>query len=295
MSFAAPAGGGRRTERIAGATEASVYAALGLPWIPPELREDRGEVEAAAAGRLPDLVERADLKGDLHAHTTATDGRATLDEMAEAARHRGLEYLAITEHSRRLTVAHGLDAVRLRRQQHEIEALNARLRGFTVLKGIEVDILEDGSLDLPDAVLRDCDVVVAAVHGAFTLSRAKQTERIMKAMDHPCVHVIAHPTGRLVAEREPYDVDIPRLLRHARDSGCILEINAHPDRLDLADVYCRQAREEGVRMVVSSDAHGVEDFDHLEYGIGQARRGWLTAGDVINTRPIAELRRLLKR
>ena len=281
--------------RIAGDTEESVYRAVGLPWIAPELRENRGEIEAAQIGKLPGLVERRDLKGDLHAHTRATDGHHSLREMALAAAARGLEYLAITEHSRRLTVAHGLDPQRLRRQMAEIDKLNAELVGITVLKGIEVDILEAGRLDLPDEVLGELDLVVGAVHSKFNLSRAAQTERILRAMDHPHFTILAHPSGRLLDAREPYDVDMLRVIRHARERGCFLELNAHPERLDLLDIHCQLARDEGVLVAISSDSHRVQDFDNLIYGVGQARRGWLAKDDVLNTRSLADLRPLLKR
>ncbi len=285
----------RGTRRIAGETEQSVYASVGLPYIEPELREDHGEIEAAQTGRLPHLVELADLRGDLHAHSVASDGHDSIRDMALAAKARGLSYMAMTEHSRRLTVARGLDPVRLARQIDEIELLNRKLEGVTVLKGIEVDILEDGTLDLPDSILSRLDVVVAAVHSKFGLPRARQTERILKALDHPRVSLLAHPTGRLIEEREPYDVDMARVIRKARAVGCHLELNAHPERLDLLDSYCRMAKEEGVLVSVNSDAHSVRDFDNLRFGIGQARRGWLEKKDVLNTRPLAEIRKLLKR
>jgi len=285
----------RGRDRIAGATEESVYRALGLPWIAPELREDRGEIAAARAGRLPRLIEVADLRGDLHAHTRATDGHDTLLAMAEAARAMGLSYLAITEHSRRLTVAHGLDPRRLAEQCDEIDRLNEELEGITLLKGIEVDILEDGSLDLPDSALARLDLVIGAVHSRFDLARTKQTERILRAMDNPYFTLLAHPTGRLIDEREPYDVDMARLIRHARQRGCYLELNAHPERLDLLDTHCTMAKEEGVLVAIDSDAHSRADFANLRFGVGQARRGWLEAADVLNTRPLPELRRLLAR
>ena len=284
---------GRR--RISSDTEESVYRAVGLPWIPAELRENRGEIEAAQDEKLPVLVELRDLKGDLHAHTKATDGHHSLKEMAQAAASRGLEYLAITEHSRRLTVAHGLDPQRLRRQIAEIDRLNAELGGVTVLKGVEVDILEAGRLDLPDEVLGELDLVVGAVHSQFSLSRTKQTERILRAMDHPHFTILAHPTGRLLDGREPYDVDMLRIIRHARERGCFLELNAQPNRLDLLDIHCQLARDEGVLVAISSDAHRVQDFDNLLYGVGQARRGWLSKDDVLNTRSLTDLRPLLKR
>jgi DNA polymerase (family 10) len=282
-------------QRIAGDTEESVYRAVGMPWIPPELRENRGEIEAARAGKLPKLVEFADLKGDLHAHTKATDGHHTLREMADAARQHGFEYLAITEHSRRLTVAHGLDPQQLRKQMHEIDKLNDQIKNITILKGIEVDILEDGALDLPDDVLSECNLVVGAVHSKFNLARAKQTERILRAMDHPHFTILAHPTGRLLDTREPYDVDMLKIIRRARERGCFLELNAHPERLDLLDIYCQMARDEGVLVAISSDAHSTQDFDNLVYGVGQARRGWLEKKDVLNTRSLKLLMPLLKR
>jgi DNA polymerase (family 10) len=282
-------------ERIAGEDEASVYKSVGLPFIAPELREDRGEIEAAHAGRLPRLVEFADLRGDLHAHTQATDGHDSLREMALAAKALGLEYLAITEHSRHLAVAHGLDPLRLARQCEEIDQLNSELDGITLLKGIEVDILEDGSLDLPDDVLARLDLVIGAVHSQFHLSRAKQTTRILRAMDHPHFTMLAHPSGRLIDKREPYDVDMLRIIRHAKTRGCYLELNAHPERLDLLDTHCQMAKEEGVLISINSDAHSTFDFANLKYGVGQARRGWLEKDDILNTRPLAALRRLLKR
>jgi len=285
----------RGAQRIAGDSEESVYRAVGLPYIPPELREDRGEIEAAHAGRLPQLVELADLRGDLHAHTNATDGHDSLRDMALAAKAQGLEYLAITEHSRRLTVAHGLDPVQLARQCDEIDRLNAQLDGITLLKGIEVDILEDGSLDLPDTVLARLDLVVGAVHSRFDLSRAKQTGRILRAMDHPHFTLLAHPSGRLIEKRAPYDVDMLHIIRHARQRGCFLELNAHPERLDLLDSHCQSAKVEGVLVSINSDAHSTFDFSNLRYGVGQARRGWLEKADVLNTRPLAALRKLLKK
>jgi len=284
----------RGAQRIAGETEQSVYACVGLPYIEPELREDHGEIEAARTGHLPNLVDMADLKGDLHAHSRASDGHDSIRDMALAARAHGLSYLAITEHSRRLKVARGLDPVRLARQIDEIDLLNRELSGVTVLKGIEVDILEDGSLDLPDSILSRLDVVIAAVHSKFNLTRAQQTDRILKALENPLVSMLAHPTGRLIDEREPYDADMPRIIRKARASGCHLELNAHPERLDLLDSHCRMAKEEGVLISVNSDAHSVHEFDNLRFGVGQARRGWLEKKNVLNTRPLAEVRRLLK-
>ena len=283
----------RGERRIAGDTEASVYLALGLAFIEPELREQRGEIDAALSHSLPALVQRSDLRGDLHAHTRESDGRESLEAMAAAARARGLEYLAITDHSPRLALAHGLDAGRLAQQIDRIDELNARLDGIVLLKGIEVDILEDGRLDLPDAVLRRLDLVVGAIHHRFDLSRDKQTDRLLRAMDHPCFSILAHPTARLIDERPGCDLDLPRVIRKARERGCFLELNAHPARLDLNDVACRMAKDEGVLVSIASDAHSSVEFDNLRFGIGQARRGWLESGDVLNTRSFGALRGLL--
>lgn len=282
-------------KRVAGETEASVFAAVGLPYIPPELREDRGEIEAAREGRLPVLVELADLRGDLHVHTRATDGHHDLATLAAEAKRRGWEYLAITDHSARLAVAKGLSVGRLEKQIDEIDALNAELSGVTLLKGIEVDILEDGRLDLPDSVLARLDLVIGAVHSHFDLPRAKQTARILRAMDHPHFTLLAHPTGREIQGRPPMDLDMERIIRHAASRGCFLELDAQPLRLDLDDVHCQMAKSYGVLVAIDSDAHTLADFDHLRFGIGQARRGWLSAEDVLNARSLARLKPLLAR
>jgi DNA polymerase (family 10) len=240
-------------------------------------------------------VELDDLTGDLHVHTMATDGHNTIEEMARAAQQLGFTYIAITEHSKRLTVTHGLDEKRLLQQIEEIDCLNQRLKGITVLKGIEVDILEDGSLDLPDPILAQLDLVIGAIHSKFHLSRAKQTTRILKAMDHPHFSMLAHPSGRLLEQREPYDVDMARIIHQASERGCYLELNAHPERLDLLDSHCRMAKEAGVLVSINSDAHTIADLANLKYAIGQARRGWLEKRDVLNTLPLQEVRRLLKK
>ena len=284
---------GRR--RIAGDTEASVYASLQMPWIPPELREDRGELQAAQRHRLPTLIEPRDLKGDLHCHTDATDGAASLEQMAEAARRLGHRYLAITDHSHHLTVAHGQDAERLARQIDAIDAWNQGRRGFRLLKGVEVDILSDGSLDLPDDILARLDIVVGAIHSDFGLSRARQTRRLLRAMDNPNLHVIAHPTGRLIGRRDALALDIDRILAHAAETGVAMEINSQPERLDLNDELARAAAEQGVRLVISSDAHDTSQLGLLRYGVAQARRGWVGPEQVLNTRPWGELKRLLRR
>ena len=281
--------------RIAGASEEEVYKKLGLVFIPPELREDRGEVSAAKADELPRLVTLADIRGDLHVHSDWTDGTTTIAEMAAAAQVLGHEYIALTDHSRRITMAHGLDPARLSRQIREVDRLNGKLRGMTILKGIEVDILKDGMLDLPDSSLSQLDIVVAAVHSYFDQTREAQTERVIRAMENRHVSIIAHPTGRLIGEREPYDIDMDRIVAAARDAGCALEINAEPDRLDLNDIHAHAAKSVGVKLAISTDAHSVNALQYMRFGIDQARRGWLTADDVLNTRSLAELRRLLKR
>ena len=285
----------RGDKRIAGKEEVEVYRQVGLPYIEPELREDNGEVEAAQEGTLPKLVTLDDIRGDLHAHTNETDGHNTLEEMAEAAKEKGYEYLAITEHSKKVSMAHGLDAGKLAMQIERIVKLNGKLKGITILKGIEVDILEDGSLDLPDDILKELDVVVGSVHYNRNLSKREMTERIMRAMENPHFNVLAHPTGRLINERAPYEVDVEKVVEKAKDAGCFLEINAHPERLDLEDRYCRMAKEAGVKLAISTDAHRTVDLTFMRFGVDQARRGWLEADDVLNTRSLKDLRKLLKR
>ncbi len=285
----------RGKRRIAGRTEKEVYGRLGMAWVPPELREDRGEVEAAKRRRLPKLVRLEHIRGDLHCHTSATDGRLSIEKMARAAAKMGYRYLSINDHTRHVTVAGGLDADKLLRQIEAIDRLNERVDGITILKSSEVDILEDGSLDLPDDVLRHLDFTVCAVHYGFGLSREKQTERILRAMDNPCFNILAHPTGRLIRERAPYAVDLPRLMEGARERGCVMEVNAHPARLDLNDEGCRMARDAGVRVVISTDAHSDSDLRYLRFGVDQARRGWMTAEDVLNTRGVRALKQALRR
>ena len=284
----------RGTRRIAGETEESVFATVGLPLIPPELREDAGEVEAASAGKLPRLVTRKDLRGDLHVHTDATDGQESLQAMALAARAAGLEYIAITDHAQHMGMVHGLDERRLRAQMKAIDRLNGELRGIQVLKGIEVDILEDGSLALPDALLAELDLVVAAVHSHFDLSENRQTTRVLRALDHRAVSILGHPGGRLIGERQPLALNYSRIFDAAKARPCFMELDAQPQRLDLDDLRLRQSRDHGVLVSIASDAHSSGDFDYLEGGVLQARRGWLTAGDVLNTRRLADVRRLLK-
>ena len=285
----------RGNKRIAGETEESVFKSVDIPFIPPELREDRGEIKAALNHQLPKLVELKEIKGDLHAHTLATDGRASIKAMASAARQYSLDYLAITDHSRHLKVAHGLGPEALLKQIDDVDELNAKIKGITLLKGVEVDILEDGSLDLPDDVLARLDLVVAAVHGQFHLSRKKQTERIVRAMDNRYFSILAHPSGRLLFEREPYDIDMEKIIRKAAERGCFLELNSQPQRLDLIDIYCQLASSEGVLISINSDAHSENDFQDLKFGVDQARRGWLEKKAVLNTRPLKTLKRLLQK
>ena len=285
----------RGEDRIAGKDEAEVYRSVDLPYIPPELREDRGEIEAAEDDALPALVEQDDIRGDLHAHTKITDGKASLSEMAEAARKRGYAYLAVTEHSQKVTMAKGLDARGLARHIERIDRLNASYEDFRVLKGIEVDILEDGTLDLPDDILSKLDLRICSVHYHQNLSRQRQTERILKAMQNPHCNIIGHPTGRLIDERPPYEVDMQQIMKAARRRGCFLELNAHPDRLDLNDRHCRMARDLGVGVVISTDAHSTTDLEFVRLGIAQARRGWLTKEDVVNTRPLDDVLKAMDR
>ena len=282
---------GRR--RIAGRTEESVFDAVDLPSIPVEMREDQGEIELARAGKLPRLVTREDLRGDLHCHTKATDGQESLETMARAAQAAGLEYLAITDHSKYLGMVKGLDERRLRQQMETIDRLNDRL-DITLLKGIEVDILEDGKLALPDDLLTELDVVVAAIHSHFDLSEQRQTERVLRAMEHRAFTILGHPSSRLIGERHAIALDFQRVCVAAKERPCYLELDGQPDRLDLDDAHCRVAREQGVLVSIASDAHHSAQFENLNYGVVQARRGWLRAQDVLNTKPLKEVRRLLR-
>ena len=280
---------------LAGKTETDIYGLFGMDYIEPELREDRGELSAAKKGTLPELIILDDIRGDLHTHTTDSDGRHSLEEMAGAAKKRGYAYLAITDHSPALAVTRGLDARALASQIKAIDRLNARLKGFYVIKAIEVDILEDGSLDLPNDILRELDLRVCSIHSRFNLSEQKQTERIIRAMDNPLFNILAHPTGRLIGQREPYAVNIERIMKAALDRGCFLEVNAQPLRLDLNDAHIKLAKDMGLKLAISTDAHWSSELDWMRYGIGQARRGWLEAGDVLNTNSWSTLKKLLKR
>ncbi|MGH7857596.1 MAG: PHP domain-containing protein [Candidatus Binatia bacterium] len=274
-----------------------MYAAIGLPWIPPELREDRGEIAAALAGILPDLVDYGGLRGDLQTQTSWTDGKHSIEAMAEAARALGLEYIAITDHTRSLAMTRGSDEAKLRRQMEEIDRLNAGMRGmegFRILKGAEVNINRDGSLDIDDETLAALDVVGVAVHSFFHLSRSEMTERICRAMRNPHADILFHPTGRIIQRRDAYDVDMAELIRTAVETGTVLEIDAFPDRLDLNDDHARRAVEAGASLVVDSDAHSTAHFPVLEYGVAVARRAGAPRQRVLNTLPVDELLESLK-
>ncbi|MEN1681824.1 MAG: DNA polymerase/3'-5' exonuclease PolX [Planctomycetota bacterium] len=283
-----------RGKQLAGKTEAEVYAALDLPWFPPELRENRQEFNQAAADSLPELLTVDDLRGDLHMHTTATDGKATLHEMIEAAIARGLEYIAITDHSQRVSMAGGLDPKRLREQWAAIDELRGDYGQIAVLKGIECDILEAGGMDLPDDVLAEADWVIASLHYGQNQERQQIMDRLLGAIEHPSVSIVAHPTGRLINRRPPYDADVDQLIAAAAEHGKLLELNANPMRLDLDDAQCAAAKQAGVPIVISSDAHSIAGLGVLRYGVLQARRAGLTAADVANTEPWAKFRKRVR-
>jgi DNA polymerase (family 10) len=283
------------TRRVAGKTEEEIYAYLGLDWIPPELREARGEIALAREHRLPKLVELTEIRGDLQMHTSATDGQATIDEMASAARARGYEYIAITDHSKRVTMARGLDAKRLRAQWQDIDQWNAAARGFTILKSVELDILESGKLDLPDDVLAEADYVVATIHYGLNQPEQELTRRLVGAAQHPWVDAIGHPTGRLLGKREPYPLDFDQLARACAASGCLLELNGNPERMDLPDTLAAAAKKHGVRFVLSTDSHKPGNLAFMRYAVDLARRAGLEAGDILNTGSLEEFRRGLKR
>lgn len=285
----------KNKKQVAGKTEEEMYRYIGLHYIDPELRENRGEIEVALQDRLPKLISLKDICGDLHCHTQATDGTATLETMAKTAEERGYDYLAITDHSKRLTVAHGLDKKALWQQIKQIDKLNHKLKKIVILKSIEVDILENGLFDLPQDILSELDLRVCSLHSKFNLTTAQQTERIMRAMDNPLFNILAHPTGRLINRREPYIFDLEKMMQAAKIRGCILELNAQPDRLDLNDLYCKTAKEIGVKIAISSDAHSANQLAFMQFGIFQARRGWLEKSDVVNTLSLNDLKKLLKR
>ncbi|MFQ5871135.1 MAG: PHP domain-containing protein, partial [Candidatus Geothermarchaeales archaeon] len=279
---------------VAGEDEAGIYRALGLEWIPPELREDRGEVEAASKEALPDLLPYGSIRGDLQVHTRWSDGSHTIEEMAQAARTMGYEYLAVTDHTGTLRIARGLDEERIRKQGREIDRLNRGMEDFVLLKGVEVNIKRDGQLDVRSDVLADLDVVVGSVHSGFRMSRKDMTDRIVAAMENEHVDIVAHPTGRLLGERRGYEVDMGKLIAAAKETGTFFEINAFPSRLDLDDVHVRRVVEEGARLVISTDAHSVDQLRYMDLGVATARRGWATADHVVNTLGLEDLRVGLK-
>ena len=278
---------------LAGRTEKEIYDALDLPVFPPEIRQARHEFQWASDGALPDLISLEDIRGDLHMHTTATDGQNTIEEMALAAKKMGLKYIAITDHSKRVAMANGLDDERLLKQWEEVDAVNGRISGFTVLKGVEVDILENGELDICDAVLAQADWVTASVHYGGNQPREKITKRITGAIAHPSVSAISHPTGRLLNQRAPYEVDVKAIMETAAEYGKMLELNAHPSRLDLNDIHCSMARELGVMIVINTDAHSIPGLKMMRYGIKQARRAGLTKTDVANTRTWNQMKKMI--
>ena len=284
----------RGEEQIAGRTEADVYASVGLPWFPPELRENRHEFEWAAAGTLPTLVTVEDIRGDLHMHTTASDGAASIEEMALAAKARGLKYIAITDHSKRVSMANGLDSTRLRAQWKEIRAVRERITGIEILCGIECDILEDATMDLPDDVLAEADWVIAVLHYGLKQPGEQIMKRLMTAVKNPHVDIIGHCTGRMIGRREGADVNFSELLKAAADHQVMMEINAHPSRLDLDDIHAAAAKDMGIPIVISTDSHSVNGFEVLQYGVDQARRAGLTKQDVANTKSLADFRKMLK-
>ncbi len=284
---------------VTGEKEEDVYKAIGLPWIPPELRENRGEIEAAEKERLPLLVDIKDIKGDLHIHTNESDGSNTIEEMAEYAMKKGYQYIAVTEHSKAVGIAHGLDEKRLLRQMNEIDKINSQLvtrnPKFRILKGIEVDIKADGSLDLDVKVLTKLDIVVGAVHSKFNMTEDEMTKRIIKAIESGIINIIAHPTGRLIAAREPYPVNMKKVMEAAKKNKVIMELNAYPDRLDLNDIHCKLAKEMGVMVAISTDSHNRLHMENIKFGVYTARRGWLEKKDIINTRSLNDLLKILQR
>ncbi|HVR97197.1 MAG TPA: DNA polymerase/3'-5' exonuclease PolX [Thermoanaerobaculia bacterium] len=286
---------GERGERLAGHTEEEVYASVGLAWVPPELREDRGEIEAAAAGRLPRLLEVGDLRGDLHMHSVWSDGRNTIEEMVEACATRGYEYMVISDHSKALSMTNGLDAYRLALQWKEIDEVRARHPEIRILRAMEVDILGDGTLDLEDEMLAGLDLVLVSLHSRLDLPEKEQTARVLKALSHPEVDVFCHPTARLINRRRPVEVDIEAVLAHAAARGVAVEVNCNPHRLDLKDTHLRRAKELGCKIVVNTDSHRTRELELMRYGVEQARRAGLEPGDVLNTLPYPEFLKAIAR
>ena len=276
-------------KKVGGKEEKDIYRALGMDWMEPELREDRGEIEAAQKGRLPKLVQESDIKGDLHVHSKWSDGTSSIEEVARAAQGRGYQYVAITDHSKSLRIAHGLDESRLMKQMEEIDRVNEKLKGFQILKGTEVDILAEGRLDFPEKVLEKFDMVVASIHSGFKQDRAKMTKRIIQAFENPYLHIFAHPTGRLLGARDPYEVEMDELIEAAKKFGKVLEINAYFERLDLDDIHCRKAKEMGIQVAISTDSHHPDQMWMMSLGVAVAKRGWLEKKDVLNTLSLKEI------
>lgn len=281
-------------KRLSGEAEEDVFTAVGLPFIAPELRENRGEIEAADAGKLPKLIELGDIRGDLQMHTSATDGKNSITEMAEKAKGMGYKYIAVTDHSKAVRVAGGLDEKELAKHLKAIEKANDQISGIRILPGVEVDILGDGTLDLKDDILKECQMVLASVHSRFNMEEKEMTRRIIRAIENPHVHILAHPTGRLILEREPYKVNLKEVIQAAIDHGVVLEINAYPDRLDLRDMDARMAKEMGAKLAISTDAHSTMQLELMKFGVFTARRGWIEARDVINTFPFEKMQKSLR-
>jgi len=282
-------------KKIGGKEEKDVYKALGMVWIEPELREDRGEIEAAQKKNLPKLVEESEVNGDFHVHSIWSDGSSSIEEVARAAQGRGYQYVAICDHTKSLKITHGLDETRLMRQMEEIDRLNEKMKGFQILKGTEVDILSDGKLDLSDKVLEKLDIVIAAIHSGFKQDREKMTRRIIRALENPFVHIIAHPSGRLLGARDPYEVDIDEVMEAAKKYGKALEINAYFERLDLDDIHCRKAKEMSIRVAIGTDTHHLDQMWMMSLGVAVARRGWLETKDVLNSLSLKELLKWCRR
>lgn len=280
--------------KIAGNTEEEIYEKLGMPWIPPEIREDTGEVEAALKGKMPDLIENKAIKGDLHIHTKSSDGFLSVEEVAQHAKKLGYSYVAIADHSRSLRVGRGLSIDELKKQMEEIDRINQKLKRIKILKGSEVDILSNGKLDYPDNLLKQLDIVIAAIHSGFAQSEEQITKRIISSIENPYVNIIAHPTGRLIGEREPYKVNMEKVMDAARRYRKALEINAYYLRLDLNHIHCRMAKEMGVKVAIGTDTHQADQFQMMKYGVAMARRGWLSSSDVITTMSVNHLLKWLK-
>lgn len=276
-------------KKIGGKDERDVYKALEMDWIEPELREDRGEIEAAQEKRLPKLIQESDIKGDFHVHSNWSDGNSPIAEVARAAQNKGYQYVAICDHSKSLKITHGLDETRLMKQIEEIDRLNEKMKGFQILKGSEVDILSEGGLDLSEKVLEKLDIVVASVHSGFKQGRERMTRRIIRALENPCLHILGHPTGRLLGARDPYEVEMDEVMEAAKKYGKVLEINAYFERLDLDDIHCRKAKEMGIRVAIGSDSHHLDQMWMMSLGVAVARRGWLETEDVLNTLSLKEL------